>query len=167
MTNSEKKEMKKELTGALIGLARASQGNGLAQEAQIAVYRGLKACAEDADERELCALTERIRIEKGKLAPNCADCAEPCGRNDDYDMERLYSASDEIRSAKLKFLNTLLLFAPPVLKKAENGGVNEKICLFFCRSLYAMGTEWSREELEGYFQSILKEAAEELIKLNA
>ncbi len=167
MTNGKTGELKKELAGSLIGLARASQGNGLEREAQIAMYRGLEVYAEGTDAEAVRRAIDKIHFEKRKLAPNCANCAKPCGRNDDYDMNKLYLNDEKIRSAKLKFLNTLMLFAPFAAEKAENGSISEKICSFFCCSLFAMGIEWEAGELESYFQSILKDAAAELIGLRS
>ena len=44
-------------------------------------------------------------VEKRKLVPECYKCASACGRNNDYDMSKLWNADDDIRSLK-----SLILF---------------------------------------------------------
>ena len=79
-----------ELLGAVIGLARASEGNesDLTEETHAALLAGLSATPEDG-EAALSACIDRIHAEKRRIIPNCYACAMPCGRTSDYQMEDL------------------------------------------------------------------------------
>ena len=79
-----------ELLGAVIGLARASEGNeaDLTDETNTALLAGL-AAAPDSDGELLSACIQRIHAEKKRIIPNCYACAMPCGRTSDYHMEDL------------------------------------------------------------------------------
>ena len=79
-----------ELLGAVIGLARASEGNesDLTEETHAALMAGLSATPEDG-EAALSACIDRIHAEKKRIIPNCYACAMPCGRTSDYQMEDL------------------------------------------------------------------------------
>ena len=57
------------------------------------------------DNEALQRLIDRVEEEKARLIPDCAVCASPCGKNNDYDMEKLWTADEDIRSLK-----SLILF---------------------------------------------------------
>ena len=78
------------LLGAVIGLARASEGNesDLTEETHAALLAGLSAAPEDG-EAALSACIDRIHAEKKRIIPNCYACAMPCGRTADYNMDDL------------------------------------------------------------------------------
>lgn len=102
-------ELQDKLTGALIGLARATEGNEhlVSASTDQAVLEGLFATLTNVnfDNEAIAALIKRVSAEKEKLVPNCAFCASPCGRNHDYDMQNLWTADADIRSLK-----SLILF---------------------------------------------------------
>ena len=79
-----------ELLGAVIGLARASEGNeaDLTEETHAALLAGLSATPEDGAVA-LSACIDRIHAEKQRIIPNCYACAMPCGRTADYNIEAL------------------------------------------------------------------------------
>ena len=97
-----------ELTGALIGLARATDN---APDVNDGTWRlmieGLFATVTNVsfDTAAIRALLDRVHAEKARLVPNCALCAAPCGRTGDYDMAQLWGAQEDIRSLK-----SLILF---------------------------------------------------------
>ena len=96
--------MNGELIGALVGLAKATDGQEalITPTATALIVRALNAPVETAGE-----LLRRAAEEKQKIVPNCATCAAPCGRTADYDMETLYTAEPEVREAKLRILAAL------------------------------------------------------------
>ena len=99
--------IREELTGALIGLARATDGNTHPTERTYQLLRkGLLAAVgnDELDKRALQSLIEEVRREKGKLVPRCSNCASPCGRNDDYDMAKLRDDREDIRALKVQIL---------------------------------------------------------------
>ena len=102
-------ELQDKLTGALIGLARATKGNEelVSASTDKVVLEGLFTTITNAnfDNETIAALIARVNEEKEKLVPNCFSCVSSCGRNDDYDMQELWTADEDIRSLK-----SLILF---------------------------------------------------------
>ena len=97
-----------ELTGALIGLARAvCGGSEPAESAYRIVIEGLFAAVTNVsfDDSALRRLLDEAHREKSRLVPGCGECAVPCGRTNDYDMRKLWEADEDIRSLK-----SLILF---------------------------------------------------------
>ena len=97
-----------ELTGALIGLAHAADENApLSDSTWKLMVEGLFATLTNVsfDDKAIAELTDRVHQEKARLRPDCGGCASPCGHNDDYDMNRLWNAQEDIRSLK-----SLILF---------------------------------------------------------
>ena len=111
---AEKKDvtvrLQNELTGALIGLARAIDDPAVAfAETWTIMTEGLLATAPDAHpvDAAIEALIRKVRAEKERLAPGCSQCMAPCGRTADYDMQALWNAEEEVRTLKLRILADL------------------------------------------------------------
>ena len=69
---------KNALTGALIGLSRATYGDTEPDERTWRLLaEGLAALGGEAEEKALEALTGRVREEKKRLVPRCSVCASP------------------------------------------------------------------------------------------
>lgn len=137
--------LRDKLIGALVGLARATEGNEfmLTDATFRVVIDALRGA--DRDEAALTALLERADAEKRKLVPDCYHCAASCGRTDNYDLARLRLAPEEIRTLKLRILSGIRELAAsgnsPIFQE------NTVHSLFY-RALYAIGMEdWGEEEL--------------------
>ena len=103
------------LTGALIGLARTTDGNTQPTENTYKLLiKGLFTTITNVNfnEQTLNALIDEVHAEKEKIVPNCTTCGSPCGRNDDYDMTKVWDADEDIRSLKSLILS---LCSAPVL----------------------------------------------------
>lgn len=104
--------MKKQLLGALVGLARASEEKELLESSACAMLEGLSlAYNPSADssvtDTDLVNMLQRLHAEKLLMSPDCASCQCPCGRTDDYDMEEVLHASEDLRNAKLELFALL------------------------------------------------------------
>ncbi len=140
------------LTGALIGLSRATYGDTEPDERTWQLLKkGLLALAGDSRE-ELAELTGRVREEKKRLVPRCSVCASPCGRNADYDMALLESDSAEARALKA----AVLAEARTLAAKPGSGGEEEG--RFLAKALFAVGEEWDADML----RPILEEAEQRM-----
>ena len=136
------------LTGALIGLSRATYGDTEPDERTWRLLKkGLLALAGDSRE-ELAELTGRVREEKRRLVPRCSVCASHCGRNADYDMALLESDPAEARALKA----AILAEARTLAAKPGSGGEEEG--RFLAKALFALGAEWDADQL----RPILEEA---------
>ena len=134
--------LRDKLTSALIGLARATFGNTHpTEDTWRLLLRGLSAVssAENADAATLTALTGEAHGEKAKLVPSCAHCASPCGRNDDYDLNKLSEADAEVRALKSRILSALGDMAACA---DASGKQNEETGRFAAKALFAVGEDW-------------------------
>ncbi len=145
-------ELQDKLTGALIGLARSTEGNEhlLTDSTAEIVVEGLFATLTNVnfDNDALLALLARVDGEKRKLVPMCYECVSSCGRNNDYDMNRLWNAGEDIRSLKSLILFGIRGVAAYAYHAAVLGYKDETIHRFLYKALIAIDMEdWGMEEL--------------------
>lgn len=131
------------LTGALIGLARATDGNEhLISDASTRVIVESLAALGSGDDAALEKLLARVTEEKRNMVPDCFTCASPCGKNSDYDMRALWKAPEEVRGLKKGILRSIRDIAALGCRDAET----ER---FFYKALIVLGMDgWSGEELQ-------------------
>ena len=145
-------EIQDKLTGALIGLARATEGNDhlLSDSTAAVMVEGLFATLTNVnfDNDLLLALVARVDAEKRKLVPDCFECSSACGRNNDYDMGKLWNADEDIRSLKSLILFGVRGVAAYAYHAAVLGYRDESIHRFLYKALFAIGMDdWGMEEL--------------------
>lgn len=129
-------QLRSRLTGALIGLARATEGNEyLCSDSTAAVMVAGLCADEDFGHDVLLEMLQRVDDEKRKLVPSCYVCAAPCGRTDNFDMDKLQSAPEETRAAKLR----LLTGSRDLAASLAQG--NEAVHNFLYKALFAIGME--------------------------
>ena len=91
-------KLQDKLTGALIGLARALDGDpGLAtaQTNELVIESLFMTLTNvNFDNDSIQAQIDRVHREQSGLVPQCAACASPCGKNEDYDMNQLWQAEE-------------------------------------------------------------------------
>lgn len=150
-----------ELTGALIGLARAIDDPALASaETWTIMTEGLLATAPDAcisdatlvhdaypDDATIEALIRKVRAEKERLAPGCSSCTAPCGRTADYDMQALWTAEEEVRALKLRILADLREIAAHIAHAPAQQDENAEVYPLLCEALFKIGYDESTEAL--------------------
>ena len=145
-------QLQDRLTGALIGLARATEGNEhmLRDSTADVVVEGLFATLTNVnfDNDALLAIMDRVDAEKRKLVPACYQCASACGRNNDYDMSKLWNADEDIRSLKSLILFGIRGIAAYAYHAAVLSYKDETIHKFLYKALFSIGTEdWGMEDL--------------------
>lgn len=138
-----------QLTGALIGLARAADTNTPTTSTHRAVIEGLFTTLTNVNfnEETVRQQIDTVRREKGLLTPNCSACACPCGRTDEYDMSNLWEADEDIRSLKSLILFGLRGMAAYAYHAMVLGYTDEEVNRFFYEGLFAIGEDWGMEEL--------------------
>ena len=141
-----------QLTGALIGLARATEGNGssVTEDTHRLVMEALFATLTNVnfDNDAIEELTRRVEEEKQRLAPDCSVCGSACGRNNNYDMEKLWNADEDIRSLKSLILFGVRGMAAYAYHAALLGYADEEVNRFFYKALFAVGMDdWGMNEL--------------------
>lgn len=141
------KKLQDELIGALIGLARATEGTSPTKEIYQTIIQGLtKYNAIDISDDEVRDLIQDVRSKKKLLVPECSKCQAPCGRNDEYDMQNMWNAKEDIRSLKISVLEKINRIAMWVCHAGE-AGANEKINNTLCEALFMIGYAENTEML--------------------
>lgn len=133
---SEEAKLRDRLIGALIGLARATDGNEhlICDSSTGVIVESLLAALakENTPKTRLEELLKRVEDEKRKMVPDCFVCAAPCGRTNDYDMQELLSAPEDIRSMKINILLAIRDLAAHRNEAADS---------VFYRALIALGMD--------------------------
>ena len=142
-------DLQDKLTGALIGLARASDGNEVTAETDKLLLEGLFATVTNVnfDDDAINKLIERVHKEKNRLVPDCSICASPCSRTEDYDLSRLWGDNEDIRSLKSLILFGIKGMAAYTWHARVLGYENKEINHFFYEALFNVGEDLSMEQL--------------------
>lgn len=138
-----------ELTGALIGLSRATVGTKPTESTYRIMVEGLFTTVTNVNFNPdtLKSLIKQVEAEKEKLVPDCGECASPCGRNDNYDMKELWNAQEDIRSLKSLILFGLRGMAAYAYHALVLGYTDAEVTEFFYKGLFAVGEDWDMEQL--------------------
>ena len=141
-----------ELTGALIGLARAAEGNEhlVTEEMNQLVLEGLFTTITNVsfNDETLNLLINKIEDTKKKLVPNCFTCSGSCGKNNNFDMNTLWTTDEDVRSLKSLILFGIRGMAAYAYHASVLGYTDETISKFFYKALFAIGTkDWGMDEL--------------------
>lgn len=141
-----------ELTGALIGLARATEGNEqlVTEEMNQLVLEGSFTTITNVNfnDETLKLLIDKIEDTKKKLVPNCFTCSDSCGRNNNFDMSTLWTTDEDIRSLKSLILFGIRGMAAYAYHASVLGYTDETISKFFYKALFAIGMkDWGMDKL--------------------
>jgi hydroxylamine reductase len=144
-------KLQDELTGALIGLARAVDGNGgkAAESTDRAMISGLFTTVTNVNfnSKTIREMIGRVHAEKEKLVPDCGICDSPCSRNDDYNLDEVWHAEEDIRSLKSLILFGLRGMAAYAYHAMVLGYSDREVNDFFYRALFAVGYEDAADRL--------------------
>ena len=134
-----------QLTGALIGIARAANGNEhlLTKEITELIIESLFATLTNVnfDNASLNTLLERAEKAKKSMVPDCFVCSSSCGGTNDYDMNRLWNADEDIRSLKSLILFGIRGVAAYAYHAAILGYHDETVENFLYKALFVIGEE--------------------------
>lgn len=138
-----------ELTGALVGLARAAYSGRPSKNTDDLMIFGLFTTVTNVSfhNQTLKELISKVHAEKERLVPGCGSCLSSCGRSDDYDMKQLWEAEEDIRSLKSLILFGLRGMAAYAYHAMVLGYRDESVNQFFYEGLFAVGYEYTVEEL--------------------
>ena len=144
-------KLQDKLTGALIGLARSTEGNEafVTPEINKLVIEALFATLTNVNfnDEELNRLIERVYEAKMHLVPECSHCVNACGRNDDYDLELIWNDEEDVRSLKSLILFGIRGLAAYAYHAEILGYRDKEIPDFLYKALFAIGMEWGVEAL--------------------
>ena len=143
-------DFQEELTGALIGLARATEGNEhlVNKETDRLLLESLQAAGDRrADETAVRKLIVKVREEKNRLVPDCAVCASSCGRTAEYDQREALLEGEDVRSLKslIRFgIRDIADYAYPAARLGYRDG---EVIRFLYKALYFLGWNGGSEYL--------------------
>lgn len=148
--SAEVAQLQDELTGALIGLARATDGDTHPDaNTWRLIVDGLFTTVTNVNfnAATICDLIARVHTEHDRLVPGCSACGSPCGRNADYDMRELWTADEDIRSLKSLILFGIRGMAAYAHHAMVLGYEDEELNRFFARALFTVGEDLDMEQL--------------------
>ena len=143
-------KLQDELTGALIGLARATDGDTpVNADTWRLMIEGLFTTVTNVsfNEKTIRELIDRVHEEKVRLVPGCSGCGSRCGSNDDYDMNLLWNAQEDIRSLKSLILFGVRGMAAYAHHAMMLGYADVEVNRFFAKALFAVGEDWDMDAL--------------------
>lgn len=140
------------LTGKLIGLAHVIQGNEdlITDKTYKIIIKGLFTAVTNVNFNNdtINDIIYEISEEKNRFASGCGCCAAPCGKNDDYDMNKLWSADEDIRSLKSLILFGIRGMAAYAWHALILGYKDDIVNKFFVKALNSIGMDdWGMNEL--------------------
>lgn len=126
-------ELRKELLGAIIGLAKTCGNNPKTENTDRILLEGLVAVhTESFGEEMLEKKLHMVRQEKDRIAPNCRNCASPCENTSEYDLELLLQKEEGCREKKLRMLQDIVEAAVAFYQVMLQGfDVSEHMEIFF------------------------------------
>lgn len=138
-----------ELTGALIGMARACENNEKTKDTDRVIIEGLFTTITNVsfNNETLQAMIDNIHQEKAKIVPDCACCASPCGNTDDYDMNQIWDANEDIRSLKALILFGIRGMAAYAYHAMVLGYEDEQVNQFFYKALCVISYDLDMDAL--------------------
>ena len=138
-----------ELTGALIGLARACANNERKETTDRIIIEGLFTTVTNVafDDDSIKEMIDKVNTEKSKIVPGCAACASRCGNTDNYDMKRMWEADEDIRSLKSLILFGIRGMAAYAYHAMVLGYKDQEVNNFFYKALFTLAEDWGMEEL--------------------
>ncbi|HEY5584966.1 MAG TPA: hydroxylamine reductase [Ruminiclostridium sp.] len=138
-----------QLTGALIGLARAAEKGEPTAVTHRIVVEGLFTTITNVsfDNASIKKRIEEIEQEKTNLVPNCACCSSACGISDNYDMEKLWNDNEDLRSLKSLILFGIRGMAAYAYHALVLGYNDEEVNNFFYTALRAIGEDLPADTL--------------------
>lgn len=147
--NEKVAKLQDELTGALIGLARAADGHPTTASTHKAMIEGLFTTLTNVNfnEETILSQIEAVRREREILIPGCMECVSPCGRNAEYNMMQLWTDDEDIRSLKSLILFGLKGVAAYAYHALVLGYSDDEVNNFFYEGLLAVGEDWDMEQL--------------------
>lgn len=142
-------KLQDELTGALIGLARASQGHQMKASTHKAMIEGLFTTLTNVNFNSETIQTqiETVRRERKSLITSCDGSTFHGDSNYEYDMTRLWTEDEDIRSLKSLILFGLKGIAAYAYHALVLGYSDKDVNNFFYEGLFAVGEDWNMEQL--------------------
>ena len=142
-------KLQDQLTGALIGLAKASMSNSVTENTNRLIIEGLFTTITNVNfhDEVLVQMIDKVHAEKEKIVSGCSLCANRCGNTDDYDMNLLWDDQEDIRSLKSLILFGIRGMAAYAYHAMVLGYESEEVNEFFYKALAVISYDKEMDEL--------------------
>lgn len=146
--------LSKQLTGMLIGMARATDGSDhlITPDSTAVIMECLRAIHAGSEEETIAQLIPKAREAKRRMVPDCFLCANPCGRTSDYDLSDLKLLPSHICQKKMELLRG-------ICQLADTGAQTD----FYYKALIVIGMD---DFPESRLDAILRELRDLLDRTN-
>ena len=146
---AETANLQDELTGALIGLARACENNKKTENTDQIIIEGLFTTITNVNFNDdtLREMIQRVNEEKHIIVPDCSVCKNPCGNTDNYDMKQIWEADEDIRSLKSLILFGIRDMSAYAYHAKMLGYTDETVNQFFYKALCVISYDFDMERL--------------------
>ncbi|MBR5329017.1 MAG: hydroxylamine reductase, partial [Firmicutes bacterium] len=146
--SAETSRLQDELTGALVGLAKASVNKSIDEDIQRLVVEGLAATSAhtDFDDEKIMELTEKAKAAKTKFVPKFGGYNTSLKLPDDFDIRIIWQKSPDIRSLKSLLLFGIRGIALYAYESWALGSKNREAASFFHKALIALGANHFKED---------------------
>ena len=146
---AETANLQDELTGALIGLARACENNKKTENTDQIIIEGLFTTITNVNFNDdtLREMIQRVNEEKHIIVPDCSVCKNPCGNTDNYDMKQIWEADKDIRSLKSLILFGIRGMSAYAYHAKMLGYTDETVNQFFYKALCVISYDFDMEHL--------------------
>ena len=148
---SDTANLQDKLTGALIGLARTiADGNAKPTDSTYrTIIDGLFTTVTNVnfDNAAIQRQIELVHTEKTMLVQMSGGCSSSGGQSDDYNMNELWNANEDIRSLKSLILFGLRGMSAYASHARVLGYCDGEVDRFFCEGLFMIGGNFSMEQL--------------------
>lgn len=145
---SDSLSLRDNLIGCTIGLSRVCSMHKKSARTDLLILQALLDSADTSlSDGTIQSTMSLVQSEKSKIAPMCETCAARCGNSDDYDMNKLYNAPDEIRELKLAILHKIQEMAKDAILQLRSGNLDEHKLIYFHKCLFAISEDWNATQL--------------------
>lgn len=145
---SDSLSLRDNLIGCTIGLSRVCSMHKKSARTDLLILQALLDSADTSlSDGTIQSTMSLVQSEKSKIAPMCETCAARCGNSDDYDMNMLYDAPDEIRELKLAILHKIQNMAKDAILQLRSGNLDEHKLIYFHKCLFAISEDWNATQL--------------------
>lgn len=140
----------KELLGMTIGLAKAAFQNEKTDHTDFILLKVLMAISDEKQQsaQEIECLKKEVKLEKAAVAPGCQGCMSRCGNTDDYDLNKIEEAPEEIKELKKHILEGITKKAELAYQMKQEGTLEEETMSYFYKALYVISEDWMEQLME-------------------
>ena len=143
-------KLQDELTGALISLAKAVDGTEtISKRTGQIIIEGLFTTVTNVsfDNAAIENMIQKVRAEKERLISDCSKCQDPYSSTEEYDLQQLWNANEDIRSLKSLILFGIRGMAAYAYHANVLNYEDAEVNRFFCEALFMIGYGESVETL--------------------